>query len=248
MIEISHLDLNCVTHCNFRCTSCSHASPLAPPWSMPLEMIEHDLTVLKSVLHPRSINIVGGEPTLHKEIVEVLRVVKRIRIGDVVTVITNGSLLHRMPDAFWNELEYLNLSIYPTLDMDNVRVAEEKSKEFGFGMASHVFTEFYNQLKETPDDGIGSFKDCHWKTNCFTVHRGFFYLCSQSAFFPNAVLNLPRETDGLTLEGITEEKLQAFMDRKEPFESCKMCRANEMKASPWRESARKEWVQDSKKS
>jgi hypothetical protein len=207
MIEINHLDLNITEHCTHRCVSCSHASPILPPWSMPLEMIERDLDALKPILRCRNIQLVGGEPTLHKQIVDVMRLVKAINIGNL-SVITNGSLLHRMPEEFWSELEYLQISIYPGKDA-HVDLAREKAAFFGFGLGETNFTEFHRQFKTIPDDGAKSFENCHWKSDCYTVHRGHFHLCPQSTFFPKAVMGLPDSIDGLPLEGITEEALRA---------------------------------------
>lgn len=247
MIEIGHIDLNVVEHCNFSCCACSHASPLHKPWSMPLEMIERDLTALKPILKCHSVQVLGGEPLLHPQIVEVLRLVKRVGLGRQMTVITNGALLPKMSDEFWRELDYLQISVYPKLSKEIVPFVHERKKQLGlkFGIGVTEFEVFYRQLKSEPDDGRESFKDCHWKRECLTVHRGHFHLCAQSTFFPKALMNLPAHTDGLPLEGITEEKLRAFMDRTEPFAACRICRANTMLSDPWREVKRSEWIKES---
>lgn len=245
MIEIGHIDLNVCEHCTHKCVACSHASPILAPWSMPLEMIERDLTALKPFLRVGNVQVLGGEPLLHRDIVEVLRLVKRVRIDRRSTVITNGSLLPRMTDEFWRELEYLQISVYPKLDRACVALAEAKSREYGFALGTTEFHDFYRQLKAVPDDGAASFRDCRWRKECFTVHRGHFYLCAQSAFFPKAILHQPAETDGLPLEGLTEEKLAAFMARTEPFAACTVCRANTMLSDPWREAKRSEWIKES---
>ncbi len=247
MIAIGHLDLNVVEHCNFSCCACSHASPIHKPWSMPLEMMERDLRALKPFLSCGSVQILGGEPLLHPQIVEAIRLVKSIRLDRMTSVITNGSLLPRMKEEFWRELEHLQISIYPTLEPGCVTLAEAKSRAYGFPLNTTVFDAFYRQLKAEPDDGVDSFRGCHWKTQCYTVHRGHFYLCSQSAFYPRMIMHLPAETDGLPLEGITEEKLRAFMGRTEPFRACTICRAHTMETDPWREVERKRWVEKSSK-
>lgn len=245
MIEIGHLDLNIVEHCNLSCVSCSHGSPAADVWSMSLESIERDLSALKPFLHCQSINVVGGEPTLHKRIVEILKIIKRIRMDVGTVVVTNGTLLHRMPEEFWKELEYLSISVYSALDKSNLVIAEEKQKQYGFGLGQREFTHFHRQFRKEPNDG-SHFKDCHWKSDCYTVHEGHFYLCPQSAFFPKRFMGLAENTDGFPLEGATEEKLRAFTQRTEPLQTCRICIANEMKPAPWRESARKDWLEQSK--
>ncbi len=245
MIKLGHCDINCVEHCNMACVNCSHASPVASPWQMPLEMIERDLTALKPIVNFHNINLVGGETLLHKEIVEVMRLVKRIRIDVSTTVITNGTLLPRMAEEFWQELECLSISIYPTLKPECLALARSKQAQYGFGLGERVFTEFHRQFRKEPNDG-SHFSTCHWKSDCYTVHEGYFFLCPQSVFFNKRFLNEAAHIDGLPIEGLTEAKLHAFIHRTEPLNACRICMANEMKPAPWREAPRREWLEVSK--
>lgn len=241
MISIGHLDLNIVTHCNMRCAGCSHASPFSKAWFMSEETIQIDLLTLKPILTPRTVHIVGGEPLLHPKLTAILKLVHGM--GFRTSIITNGKLLPRMPDEFWKSLEYLQLSVYAPLDRGVVRLAEEKSKALGFGLGVTEFTEFYKQLIPMSDGS--SFHNCPWKTDCYTVHDGFFYLCPQSTFFPSRFMGLAATVDGLPLDGITEKKLREFMDRKQPFNACKICRGYGEKM-PWKESkTAAEWLKDS---
>lgn len=245
MIEMIHLDLNIVEHCNFSCANCSHLSPLHKPWKITLEQIQRDLMILKPLLTLRTVNVVGGEPTLHPQLLDILRLLKEIRIDEQTHLITNGSLLQNMGDDFWRELELIKVSIYPKLDRAIPELVREKSKEFGFMHEMTEFNEFFGQFKANPNDGVESFSHCHWKTDCYTVHKGVFYLCPQSAFSPKTIHGLDSAIDGISLDGITEEKLRSFMDRKEPLFSCRNCCANEMKKEPWREASRSQWVEQS---
>lgn len=240
MIEIPHLDLNVVRHCNMKCVSCSHVSPYAVPWSMTMEMIERDLNVLKPILHPKSVTIVGGEPTIHKQIVDIIRLVKRIRIDDRCMVVTNGKILHKMTEEFWQELEILRLSVYGNISPDTKPLIEKKREQYGFEFEAHDFPEFFQQFDVVPDGS--SFYECPWKTDCYTVHDGKFFLCPQSAFFQEVFddlkMNPNSEKDYLSLDGITEESLRAFMDRKTPLNACTKCRGYG-NSQPWREAKSK---------
>lgn len=243
MIQVPHLDLNVVEHCNNRCAACSHASPLLKRWVMPLETARRDLLTLKPFFRCRNVHVVGGEPTLHPELVQILRVIKQVRLDERTVVITNGRLLPEMSEDFWRELEYLNLSVYPNLDPTIPGLAVSRSKEFGFGLGITEITEFYQQLDTVPDGS--SFHNCPWKTDCYTVHDGCFYLCPQSTFFPQALMGLSATIDGLPLAGLNEAGLRAFMDRKQPFNACRTCRSYTKKIG-WRESkTREQWIKDS---
>lgn len=245
MKTLGHLDVNVVNHCNYRCASCSHAAPVNAVKSMTPEELAHDLARLKEVVRFHRIQMVGGEPTLHKNLPEMMRVSRVSGIAREVMVITNGSRLKVMPDEFWRELDILQLSIYPRLEADVPAFAEAKCKEFGKVFYSTVYTDFHQQFRAVPNDGA-HFRTCHWKSDCYTVHDGHFFLCPQSTFFPKGFMGLPENIDGLCLENITQEKFDAFLNRTEPLNACRICCANEMKQEPWREAkGREEWVKAS---
>lgn len=244
MIELPHLDLNITTVCNFRCASCSHGSPFSLPYWMKLETAGADLLKLSKVAHFEMLCLVGGEPTLHPEIVEFLKIAGNSPIADDIVVVTNGSKLDTMPDSFWNNIDVLRLSIYPKLPASVLEFAQAKCLKHDVTLLAWHYPEFFKQLKTNLDDGVESFKNCSWRSDCYTVHEGHFYLCPQSAFFPERLMR-QKSTAGLPLDGITEETLQAFLDRTEPFEACKICCAGDKVLAPWKESTKKDWAKDS---
>lgn len=212
---------------------------------MPPEMLAEDLARLKTVVSFSRIQMVGGEPTLHKKLPELMRVARASGIAREVMVITNGHILPRMPDEFWMELDTLQLSIYPRLSPDIPAFAKAKCAEFNKVFYSTTYTQFHQQLRKEPNDGA-HFRSCHWKSDCYSVHAGAFYLCPQSIFFPKAIMGLANGVDGLPLDGITDEKFTAFLNRTEPLNACRVCCANEMKSKPWAEAkTRDEWVKES---
>lgn len=186
--------------------------------------------------------MVGGEPTLHKQLPELMRVARASGIANEVMVITNGQLLPRMADDFWHELDSLQLSIYPRLSPDIPAFAKAKCAEFNKAFYSTVYDQFHQQIRATPNDGA-HFRTCHWKSDCYSVHAGGFYLCPQSIFFPKNFMGLSDGVDGLPLDAITEDKFNAFLSRNEPLNACRVCCANEMKSKPWSEAkTRDEWI------
>lgn len=246
MINLGHLDVNVALHCNQRCASCSHASPFTKAWLMTPEMLARDLAALKPIVHFQRIQMVGGEPTLHKGLVEMMQVARASGVGNDISVITNGRLLARMGADFWQAIDMLQLSIYPTLDPSVPVFAATKCAEFKKPFYPTIFTEFHKQFRDVPSDG-SNFHTCHWKSDCWTVHDGYFYLCPQSAFFPKNFMDLPENIDGLSLVDLTEEKFAAFIGRSEPLNACRICCANEMKSAPWKEAKTKEeWIEESR--
>lgn len=243
MIKLGHLDLNIVTHCNNRCVACSHAAPFAEPWFMDLETIEHDFKLLKDLVHFQFTSICGGEPLLHPKLVEIMNLIKSIRIDVNHLITTNGKLLPRMSDDFWNALEYLQISLYPNLDRSIIRLAEEKSRKHRFGLGVRESNVFFKQFDNVPDGS--SFHNCRWKIECYTVHNGYFFMCPESLFFPKRFMGLEWNVDGVQLEGLTENGLLEFIGRKTPLNACRTCRSY-VASIPWSEASTfEEWKQKS---
>jgi hypothetical protein len=208
------------------------------------EILERDLAGMKPLVHFKVLQMVGGEPTLNKNLVALINVARASGIADAISVITNGSLLPKMADDFWQAIDWLQLSIYPKLDPSIPALAKAKCEQFGRPFYSTTFTHFYKQFREVHNDGA-HFETCHWRSSCWQIHAGHFALCPQSLFFPKTYLGLAEFTDALCIEGITEDSLAGFINRKEPLASCKMCMANELKSYPWREAKnREEWQKE----
>lgn len=243
MKQLGHLDINICTHCNSRCASCSHGSPFTPKYNMSPGVLDRDLESIQPFLSFHRLQLVGGEPLLHPQITDMLYIARKSGVGKEVMIITNGKLLPKMNDVFWGLVQLLQISVYPNLDPEIVPFAEAKGKEWGFPVYHTVFTDFYKQFSKEPTDGQKSFNQCIWKTDCYTLHEGHFYLCPQSAFFPKTFQGLAPNIDGLPLVGLTEEKLDAFLGRSQPFNACKICCGGHGETVPWQEPRTKEeWI------
>lgn len=246
MINLAHVDINCVTMCNNRCIACSHASPFTAPYYMEISTLERDLAAIKPFIHFNNIQLVGGEPLLHPEIVRLIKYAKYSGVSDSVVVITNGRLLPKMREEFWQKVPYLQISVYKNLDRSVLDLAKAKSKQYGFGLGITEFDSFYLQFKREQNDGVKEFNECTWKTSCYTIHEGHFFLCPQSAFFPRLFQGLYWNIDGLPLYGLTESQLDDFLNRKTPFNACRICTGGRRSSTPWKEARNKyEWMEES---
>lgn len=244
MIEHGTLEANVTRHCTNRCTNCSHANPFHPPYFMAPEQLAQDLAALKPVLKVKQFYCLGGEPLLHPQILDLLDVGRASGIAQEICVLTNAMLLDRMPEAFFQKINVLRISVYPKLPRERMELAKAKQKQYGFYLGFDGVSLFWKQFEANP---LGeSFHQCPWKGACWTVHDGHFYLCPQAAFWPDRFFGLPQWHDGLPLAGLTEEKLSAYVNRKEPFIACRLC-GSYKKQVPWTESATYEdWIRDSK--
>lgn len=95
------IDIFPIYACNFRCGYCIHSVPMNSRGDicnnkiMPLDMIR-DLTKVKFTEKIKVIHFAGyGEPLLHPDIVEMVKIVVDSSIANVVDIVTNGALLSR---------------------------------------------------------------------------------------------------------------------------------------------------------
>lgn len=89
------IEFNLTQHCNLRCAHCDHASSMLPKGFADLTSFTRDVEVLSTVLSAGEFKFVGGEPLLHPQLLDFLRVAKESQIADRLILVTNGVLLHK---------------------------------------------------------------------------------------------------------------------------------------------------------
>jgi len=211
---------------------------------MPPETLERDLAILSRFLHVGFLCLQGGEPLLHPQITRMIEVAQASGMADCYGVLTNGRLLDRQPEEFWEQLSKsrseLRISIYPNLEPHIVPLANEKCSKYGIGFRPTVYNGFLPVFKANPNPQE-TYDKCPWR-RCLTVHEGYFYLCPLSTFFPKEFMKIDEHVDGLPLDGLTESKLSDFLNRKHSLETCRICSPGCGPWQPWSQSkTKKEW-------
>lgn len=244
MIETDYgCEINAVRHCTNACVVCNHASTVhTDKYFMDPAVLKRDLDVMKNHLRTKLLFVQGGEPTLHPKLVELLRLCIESGIAKQCGVLTNGKLLHRMHDDFWETLRdghcELRMSCYPDLSPDIVPFALEMGQKWGFFVRPQEINTFKPLFLK--NDGHTYF-GCPWN-RCLTIHEGYFYLCPLTAFFPKQFMGLPETIDGIAIEGMTDERLHSALGRNTPLETCKICAGARGADIPWHQNkSRAEW-------
>ncbi len=101
-IRVEAFELHVVEHCNLRCAHCCNMSPYVDEATLSVDAIERMCRSMAEHLEVDVFKIMGGEPLLHPDIAGALRAVRRSGISGTVRLFTNGLLLHRMDEAFWD--------------------------------------------------------------------------------------------------------------------------------------------------
>src|SRR5574342_243717 len=107
------LEYNLAEICNLRCAQCSAASPyFKAPHFPELDQFEQSLHPLSKWLYADQIKFLGGEPLLNKNICRFIDVAKRSGMFGKIRVTTNGLLLSKAPDEFWQKVDVVEISHY----------------------------------------------------------------------------------------------------------------------------------------
>lgn len=243
MIFLPHLETNATLACQLRCANCNHfvsmqVGEFKESFISP-EALERDLYYLSRVCHVNGgYAMIGGEPTLHPQIVGLLRIARESRISDSLEVWTNGiGLWNRFPEGheFWRSFDSLILSRYPgKLSDEDVQWIEGVCAFAGISlriMDESKSPNWTQLLDSTPsDDHYAQLKysSCWFKTYCHVLDRGYFGRCCTSPFIPKLLQSRPFGSDMLRVdENLSESDLQAYLDRKVFMESCRICAGRE---------------------
>jgi organic radical activating enzyme len=132
--RIRYIEFHLAEHCNLNCAGCDHFSPLAKPEYPDIVDVEKDLSRIAVLTKSKIIEIkfLGGEPLLNKDIGSFLALGRRYFPKTKLTIITNGILLSKQPDAFWecckkNTVD-IDITVYPIkIDKD---IIDKKCMEY----------------------------------------------------------------------------------------------------------------------
>ncbi len=247
-VQSIKIEYNLVDGCNYSCRECSHYSPFMAHKSADLEAFDADVRALEPVYHVRRFRFVGGEPLLHKQLLEFVRTVRRSGIADTIEVVTNGSLLDRVDDAVFREVDMFSISWYRDKRFDQAKLdrTTERCRRFGTQLKVRKIDEFRMMQLDEPitDDRLLQqvFDSCQiahtWY--CQTFYEGRFYLCSRP-LFTESYLGQKRtsvgsfqEDDGVGLhEPELLKRLTRYLTRTEPLASCSFCLGTVGKKVPW---------------
>lgn len=184
--SLSYLELHLVDHCNLNCKGCGHFSPLADPWFADLEEYSRDMLQLQKLFATvHTIRLMGGEPLLHPEIESFLFSTRDCFPKADIRIVTNGILLHEMPDTFWKACQScsigIDVTIYPQMEKKENAFHELADTK---GVKIHIektvsFHAIYN--KKGDSDAETNFHKCRSRWNCPMLREGKIYICDVPA-------------------------------------------------------------------
>ena len=246
-LMVRQLEAGIVRHCINRCVGCNHFSPVCDPWFMEPEDLRRDLRLLTRFVVPRKMALLGGEPLLHPRIDDILEMMGEFHFHEL-SVVTNGQLIRRMSERFWRLTPKLEVDIYPgKMTESDIQFIKQKCREHRITLLLVPSTHFYKSLSppgQTAEQCQQRFDKCPTRRKCYCIDSGYFYKCPQASLVPRMFTKLTEHIDGVSLETMTLESVQAYLANKQALHSCARCNV-ECGRTPWREVSREHWVDES---
>lgn len=259
VIRIPHLETDVTMACQLSCASCNHFVPLWRPHH-PLRTsvwaVERDLTKLATLIHADAWGALGGEPTLHPDLCDILAAARRSGVADQIEVWTNGLQLARMPPRFWTLFDRLVLSVYAgKLSESDLVEIDLRCQDAGVELRVYderVRHNFRALLENEPTDiqrTRQKWNACFFRGYSRVADEGFFFTCCCSPHAPVLLHGLPFGTDGIEIATLTADTLNQYLERTTPLVSCSTCALAEPSRHPvaWREERdAQRWLDASK--
>lgn len=236
--QIPILHIHLADHCNLNCRGCDNFSPLSPEVFADVEVVERDCARIAALSGGRvnEIQLLGGEPLLHPQVTSFIAIARNYFPTVPIKLVTNGVLLIRQPEAFWESCRTHHIEIvvtkYPVkIDHDKI---EQHVKAQG------VMFSFYGNTRAIPktmmcapldlsgkQDARDSFLRCNSANRCIAMDNGRIYTCSLIPYvkYFNAQFDKKlhvTEKDYIDIHKAKSiDEILAFVSRPMPF--CRYC-------------------------
>lgn len=206
------LEYHLVDSCNLNCAGCSHYSSLVNKGTYILiETVKNDLGLLKSKIGNNlfHLRLLGGEPLLHPQICDCIKVIRELFPNTIISLVTNGLLLKKMSQEFYDMCSELKIKIRIT-DYGIIDLAETINKLKEYGIVADCYKQtnvwHYQHIRLTEGE-VDCFKNCLYKRMCNNYRNEKIYLCPHIAYIDyfnkyfgkDIKLN---ETDYISLEDV----------------------------------------------
>ena len=175
----------------------------------------------------------GGEPLLHPQLIEILKISRQFFNGDnYVEIVTNGILLPKQSAEFWQVCKENRIRVfiskYPIkLDMELI---EKTAKQFSVDI---ILSDKESDWRVKPLDLTGSqnkkrsFILCNEGEKCIQLEEGKLFTCAQTAYIRHfnkyfgTNLEVTEDDYISVYEKHTIDEILRFLSKPKPF--CRYC-------------------------
>jgi hypothetical protein len=189
---LSGFQVDIVSHCNLNCKYCGNFSPLVKEKFLSLEEFTKDLERVAFLTGGNigAVRLMGGEPLLHPEFLDFVKTMHRILPKTDIMIVTNGILLQRRDDDFWQTLHDYDVIVCLTCYPIKLNLAEIDGKASKFGVRINYtgLGEGVKKMFHLPLDlsgkqpAVQNYIKCGGGNGvCVYLNRGKFFTCATSS-------------------------------------------------------------------
>ncbi len=235
---LNRVSLPITTKCTLRCQDCG---ALIPHIKNPINYDKEDIVrsvmnLANSVDAIKEILIFGGEPFIHKDLIEICERISKISKVGQILIITNATInleLDKM-NKLKKSVLYISISDYGPLSKEKLSLAE-MAKRVGICVEiteqARSWTDF-GEIAPRLRDSLENekiFERCSHREDCHSVINGEYHFCGRSAFggveafIPNTqmdYINLLKENYSAQE---TRKDLMAFLKNTKKITACDYC-------------------------
>ena len=250
-----HFEVHITDHCNLNCKGCAHFSNLCKPTFADLGEFTADMNRMAGLFSAvKQIYLLGGEPLLHPQVADFVRVARKAFPKTRIYLMTNGTLVTRMAADVWDALAETGVILlcdsYPIgLPVEEINTL---GREHGVKIEWTVARKEFFKIPIDPEgghDATVSFYGCQGFNNCPIIRDGRLYPCAYAAFadvfrerFGIEGLKVS-PADSISIRGDADpEKVIDFL--RHPIPWCANCDMNSREFFEWGRSKREitEWT------
>ena len=229
MIFRKYIEFDVVSHCNLKCTGCSHNSENNAPYYASLEVFERDLEILSKVMHVEEFRLLGGEPLIHKDLDKFVNIIRKLNFADKVTICTNGALISEKKIEVLKLFDRIDITAYLNTGIDyreKVKYLQENIPHSEYKLRIEYKTHFTEMFTQKPTDKDKNYSECkivnEWE--CHTFKDGRYFKCySPIAIKEKYGLDFIEDDSVSLFSDNLEENLNSFIKSKTALKSCENC-------------------------
>lgn len=256
--RIRFVEVRITDHCNLNCMSCSQLSPIASHKYVDVKTFTDDFRKLNELTNGniKTIKLVGGEPLLHPQLLEFMRIVREFFVSTRIVLVTNGILLLKQNDEFWKTCSDMNVEIsishYPIkIGYEEIqKISKNHDVRLGYATKKPQLMYKYPFDIEGKQDAKKNYRKCYWGGGtCVQIDSGRLYKCHIipcAKHFNNYFDKNLRVEPEDSIDIHNAENLGAILKfLKSAPHFCRYCRADDVQyGEEWKQSKKEisEWT------